>query len=98
MAVRMTQLKRKKKIKKIRVPLRYLSLSSNNTSATKITPELQALKKRRLQEGNHAHASLSSDQKILGFQPEDSLRSQNNDFNNAIARHHQLRLDLEVSS
>jgi hypothetical protein len=36
-----------------------------------------------------------SDQKILGFHSEDSLHSQNNAFNKAIAKHNQLRLTLK---
>jgi hypothetical protein len=35
--------------------------------------------------------------KIVGFHPEESLRSQNNTFNMAIVRHNQLRPDLGIS-
>ena len=52
MTVRMHTTKKKERERtKKKVPLRYSSPSSNNTSTTKTTPELQALRKRRLQEG-----------------------------------------------
>jgi hypothetical protein len=61
------------------------------------TPELQTLQKttppRREQCSNTVVARL----KILGFHPEDSPRSQNNAFNNAIVRHNQLRPNLGFS-
>jgi hypothetical protein len=37
------------------------------------------------------------DQKILGFDPRDSLRPQNNAFNKTIGWHKQLRIDLGFS-
>jgi hypothetical protein len=55
--------KDEKVTKKIKDPLWYSSPSSNNTCTTKATPELQALQKRRLQEGNSAEASSSPDQR-----------------------------------
>jgi hypothetical protein len=49
------------------------------------------LSKSDISKGNSAQASLSPDQKILVFHPDDSLRSQNNAFNKVIVRHNKLR-------
>jgi hypothetical protein len=67
MAVRMDPAKKEKETKKRKDPLQYSSLSSNNTSTTKTTPELQALQKRCLQEGNSAQALSSPDQRSWVF-------------------------------
>jgi hypothetical protein len=67
MAVRMDPAKKEKETKKRKDPLQYSSPSSNNTSTTKTTPELQALQKLRLQEGNSAQVSPSSDQRSWVF-------------------------------
>jgi hypothetical protein len=70
-----TTKKEKKNYIKGKIPLRYSSHSRNSTFTTKTTPEIQTLQERHLQEGNNAQAPLSPVQKILGFHPEDSLRS-----------------------
>jgi hypothetical protein len=77
--------KRKKKYIKRKVSLRYFSPTTNSTSTTKITPD-------------RAQAPLSPNQKISGFHPKNSFRSQNNASNKVIARNNQLRPDLEFSS
>jgi hypothetical protein len=59
--------KKEKETKKRKDSLQYSSPSSNNTSTTKTTPELQALQKRRLQEWNSAQAPLSPDQRSWVF-------------------------------
>jgi hypothetical protein len=51
---------------------------------TKTTPEIQTLKKQRLEEENNALTLSSARSKILGFHPEDSPRSQNNASNKII--------------
>jgi hypothetical protein len=55
----------KKKLKKEKDPLRYSKPSSNNKSTTNTT--LQALQKRRLQEGNNAQAPSLPDQRSWVF-------------------------------
>jgi hypothetical protein len=55
--------KQKDDTKKIKDPLRCYSPRSNNTTTTITTPELQALQKRRLREGNSAQAMSSLDQR-----------------------------------
>jgi hypothetical protein len=59
--------KKEKETKKRKDPLQYSSPSNNNTSTTKTTPELQALQKRRLQEGNNAQVPPSFDQRSWVF-------------------------------
>jgi hypothetical protein len=59
--------KNEKNTTKIKDPLQYSNPSSNNTSTTKTTPELQALQKRRLQKENSAQALLSPDQRSYVF-------------------------------
>jgi hypothetical protein len=85
--------KLKKETKKRKDPLWYFSPSSNNTSTTKTTPELQALQKRC-----QCTSIIIARSKILGFHPEDSPHSQNNAFNKDIARYNQLRSNLGFSS
>jgi hypothetical protein len=91
-----TAKKQKRKLRK-KVPLRYSSPISNNTSTTKTTPELQALQKATPPRRKQCTSAVVARSKIIGFHLEDSPRSQNNAFNKGIARHNQLRPDLGFS-
>jgi hypothetical protein len=94
MAVLRTQPKNKNKLRK--KSLQYFSPSSNNTTTTKITPELQDLQ-NDVSKNEKCTSAVVARSKILHFHPKDSLRSQNNAFNKAIVRHNQLRPDFELS-
>jgi hypothetical protein len=68
MAVWMDPAKKEKETKKRKDPLQYSSPSSNNTSTTKTTPELQALQSDAFKKGT-VHKRRRRPIKDLGFSP-----------------------------